>query len=171
MNNPSQSSNLDSFQKRIGYKFKDISLLLRALTHSSYANENRASGVLDNERLEFLGDSVLGMNTALHLFSKYPDEPEGELTKMRSSLVCTGALGVRAKAIDLGSELRLGHGEESGGGRERASILADAFEAVIGAIFLDGGIEPAKKFVRRFIDDAHLSMQVLGWPKWSFGFL
>lgn len=154
MNNPSQSSNLDSFQKRIGYKFKDISLLLRALTHSSYANENRASGVLDNERLEFLGDSVLGMNTALHLFSKYPDEPEGELTKMRSSLVCTGALGVRAKAIDLGSQLRLGHGEESGGGRERASILADAFEAVIGAIYLDSGEKEARKFIKRFVFDA-----------------
>jgi len=154
MNNPSQNSNLDAFQKRIGYKFKDTSLLLRALTHSSFANENRASGVQDNERLEFLGDSVLGMNTALHLYGKYPDEPEGELTKMRSSLVCTGALGVRAKAIDLGSQLRLGHGEESGGGRERASILADAFEAVIGAIYLDSGEQEARKFIKRFVFDA-----------------
>ena len=154
MSKSSQGYDLSAFQGRIGYKFKDENLLLRALTHSSYANENRADGVLDNERLEFLGDSVLGMNTALHLFRKYPDEPEGELTKMRSSLVCTGALGIRAKAIELGSELRLGHGEESGGGRERASILADAFEAVIGAIYLDGGEDEARKFIKRFVFDA-----------------
>ena len=141
-------------QKRIGYKFKNTELLLRAMTHSSYANENRADGVLDNERFEFLGDSVLGMNTALYLFKKYPDEPEGELTKMRSSLVCTGSLADRAKAIDLGDMLRLGHGEESGGGRERASILADAFEALIGAIYLDSGEEEARKFIKRFVFDA-----------------
>ena len=154
MSKSSQEHDLSSFQERIGYKFKNEALLSRALTHSSYANENRADGVLDNERLEFLGDSVLGMNTALHLFRKYPDEAEGELTKMRSSLVCTGALGIRAKAIELGRELRLGHGEESGGGRERASILADAFEAVIGAIYLDGGEEEARKFIKRFVFDA-----------------
>ena len=145
---------LVSLQKRIGYKFKNTELLERAMTHSSYANENRADGVLDNERLEFLGDSVLGMNTALHLFKKYPDEPEGELTKMRSSLVCTGALCERAKAIDLGEMLRLGHGEESGGGRGRASILADAFEALIGAIYLDSGEEDARAFIKKFVFEA-----------------
>ncbi len=145
---------LISLQKRIGYTFKNIELLERAMTHSSYANENRADGVLDNERLEFLGDSVLGMNTALHLFKKYPDEPEGELTKMRSSLVCTGALCERAKAIALGDMLRLGHGEESGGGRNRASILADAFEALIGAIYLDSGEESARKFIKKFVFEA-----------------
>ena len=152
--NKTSNNGLKEFQKKIGYKFRDIALLERALTHSSYANENRASGVLDNERLEFLGDSVLGMNTALHLFAKYPDEPEGELTKMRSSLVCTGALGSRAKAISLGDHLRLGHGEESGGGRDRASILADAFEAVIGAIYLDSGEESARAFIKRFVFEA-----------------
>ncbi|MBE6911786.1 MAG: ribonuclease III [Ruminococcaceae bacterium] len=145
---------LISLQKRIGYTFKNANLLERAMTHSSYANENRADGVLDNERLEFLGDSVLGMNTALHLFKKYPDEPEGELTKMRSSLVCTGSLAERAKAINLGEMLRLGHGEESGGGRNRASILADAFEALIGAIYLDSGEESARKFIKKFVFEA-----------------
>ncbi|MBQ7120139.1 MAG: ribonuclease III [Oscillospiraceae bacterium] len=145
---------LISLQKRIGYTFKNANLLERAMTHSSYANENRADGVLDNERLEFLGDSVLGMNTALHLFKKYPDEPEGELTKMRSSLVCTGSLAERAKAINLGDMLRLGHGEESGGGRNRASILADAFEALIGAIYLDSGEESARKFIKKFVFEA-----------------
>ncbi len=152
--NKSPKNNLIKFQNEIGYKFRNIALLERALTHSSYANENRALGVEDNERLEFLGDSVLGMNTALYLFNKYPEEPEGELTKMRSSLVCTGALCERAKAINLGEELRLGHGEESGGGRERASILADAFEAVIGAIYLDSGEESARAFIKRFVFDA-----------------
>ena len=145
---------LISLQKRIGYTFKNANLLERAMTHSSYANENRADGVLDNERLEFLGDSVLGMNTALHLFKKYPDEPEGELTKMRSSLVCTGSLAERAKAINLGDMLRLGLGEESGGGRNRASILADAFQALIGAIYLDSGEESARKFIKKFVFEA-----------------
>ena len=152
--NKAAKKNYTDFQKTIGYTFRDIRLLERALTHSSYANENRASGVLDNERFEFLGDSVLGMNTALYLFNKYPEEPEGELTKMRSSLVCTSALCERAKAINLGGELRLGHGEESGGGRERASILADAFEAVIGAIYLDSGEESARSFIKKFVFDA-----------------
>ncbi|MBR5542722.1 MAG: ribonuclease III [Oscillospiraceae bacterium] len=141
----------ERFEKKIGYKFKNRELFIRAVTHSSYANENRAANVLDNERLEFLGDSVLGMNTALYLFEKYPDEPEGELTKMRSSLVCTGALCERAREIGLGRELRLGHGEESGGGRDRDSILADAFEAVIGAIYLDSGEEEARRFIERFV--------------------
>ena len=147
------SPDLGAFQKRIGYFFKDEALLKNALTHSSYANENRASGVQDNERLEFLGDAVLGMNTALYLFKKYPDEPEGEMTKMRASLVCTGALCERAREIKLGDVLLLGHGEESGGGRERDSILADAFEAVIGAIYLDSGEEDALRFIRKFVFD------------------
>ena len=117
--NKLQKNDYSGFQKTIGYKFNDCALLERALTHSSFANENRANGVADNERFEFLGDSILGMNTALYLFNKYPDEPEGELTKMRSSLVCTTALCERARAIKLGEFLRLGHGEESGGGRDR----------------------------------------------------
>ena len=131
MSNIPNAESLRKFEKRIGYTFKNNELLLRALTHSSYANENRAAGIPDNERLEFLGDSVLGMNTALYLFNKYPDEPEGELTKMRSALVCTDALCERAREIALGDVLLLGHGEELGGGRNRDSILADAFEAII----------------------------------------
>ncbi|MBR3848405.1 MAG: ribonuclease III [Oscillospiraceae bacterium] len=154
MNKTPVSENLRDFQKRIGYTFKNIELLTRALTHSSYANEKRALGVHDNERLEFLGDSVLGMNTALYLFKKYPDHPEGELTKMRSALVCTGALCERAREIKLGDELLLGHGEESGGGRNRDSILADAFEAVIGAIYLDSGEDEARAFIKKFVFEA-----------------
>ncbi len=148
---PSPVRGIDAFQKKIGYKFKNIALLQRALTHSSFANENRADKIYDNERLEFLGDSVLGMVTALYLFKKYPDEPEGELTKMRASLVCAGALCARAKSINLGAHLRLGHGEESGGGRERESILADAFEAVIGAIYIDSGEAAAGEFIKKFV--------------------
>ncbi len=150
-------SELNAFQKQIGYTFKNLDLLIRALTHSSYANENRASGVRDNERLEFLGDSVLGMNTALYLFEEYPQLPEGEMTKMRSSLVCTGALCARAREINLGSVLLLGHGEESGGGRERDSILADAFEAVIGAIYLDSGELAARSFIKKFVFDREIN--------------
>jgi len=153
MNKHPDSEALSLFQKRIGYTFTSIELLTRALTHSSYANEKRALGVTDNERLEFLGDSVLGMNTALYLFHKYPDHPEGELTKMRSALVCTTALCERAREIGLGDALLLGHGEESGGGRNRDSILADAFEAVIGAIYLDSGEEDARKFIKKFVFD------------------
>ncbi len=153
MNKTPVIEGLDSFEKKIGYTFKNRELLVRALTHSSYANEKRALGVLDNERLEFLGDSVLGMNTALYLFNKYPDHPEGELTKMRSSLVCTTALCECARAIGLGDKLLLGHGEESGGGRNRDSILADAFEAVIGAIYLDSGEEAARKYIKKFVFD------------------
>ncbi len=153
MNKTPVIEGLDAFEKKIGYTFKNRELLVRALTHSSYANEKRALGVMDNERLEFLGDSVLGMNTALYLFNKYPDHPEGELTKMRSSLVCTTALCECARAIGLGDKLLLGHGEESGGGRNRDSILADAFEAVIGAIYLDSGEEAARKYIKKFVFD------------------
>lgn len=154
MSKPSHNMNLGGFQETIGYKFHDINLLICALTHSSYANENKQSGAHDNERLEFLGDSVLGMTAALYLYRKYPDEPEGELTKMRSSLVCTGSLCEKARRIRLGDCLRLGHGEESGGGRDRDSILADAFEAVIGAIYLDSGESAARAFITRFVLDA-----------------
>lgn len=157
MNKTQPDMRLEEFEKQIGYKFKNRELLCCAFTHSSYANENKALGVHDNERLEFLGDSVLGCTTALHLFKKYPDEPEGELTKVRSALVCTTSLCERARAIDLGSHLRLGHGEEGSGGRDRDSILADAFEAVIGAIYLDSGEREAQSFIHRFLlDDAEI---------------
>lgn len=135
----------------LGYTFKDKDLLVNALTHSSYANENRASGATSNERLEFLGDSILGMVTAEHLFRTHPDMPEGELTRTRAALVCEGSLHQVAKTWGLGQYLRLGKGEESGGGRERTSILADAVEAVLAAMYLDGGIGTARKTIHRFI--------------------
>ena len=135
----------------LGYTFKDKDLLVNALTHSSYANENRASGATSNERLEFLGDSILGMVTAEHLFRTHPDMPEGELTRTRAALVCEGSLHQVARTWGLGQYLRLGKGEESGGGRERTSILADAVEAVLAAMYLDGGIGTARKTIHRFI--------------------
>lgn len=135
----------------LDYKFKDARLLAMAMTHSSYANEHRSSYLQHNERLEFLGDSVLGFVTADYLMTHFPDLPEGELTKLRAAVVCEGALCEVAKELDIPSKIKLGHGEELGGGRERPSILADATEALLGAIYLDGGIEPARAFVLRFI--------------------
>ncbi len=142
---------MKSLEEKIGYTFKNPQLLKNALTHSSYANENRAEGVPSNERLEFLGDSVLGFVTARHLYSIEPSMPEGKMTRMRAELVCEHSLYGVAKDIGLGAFLRMGHGEEKNGGRERASILADATEAVIAAIFLDGGIEPAASFIVQMI--------------------
>ncbi len=129
------------FEERIGYKYKDISLLETALTHSSYANECKPKGEFTecNERLEFLGDSVLSIIVSDYLFKKYPDTPEGDLTRIRASAVCEKTLGKLARDIELGKFLRLGHGEELGNGRERVSILADAFEALLASIYLDSG--------------------------------
>ena len=135
----------------LNYKFKDVTLFQTAMTHTSYANEHRGSHLHHNERLEFLGDSVLGFVTADYLFTHYPDLPEGELTKLRAAVVCEGALCEIARELGIPEQIRLGHGEETGGGRGRPSILADATEALLGAIFLDGGIEPARAFVLRFI--------------------
>lgn len=135
----------------IGHSFHDENLLLTALTHSSFANEAKEKRWQNNERLEFLGDSVLGLVTTGYLYHKYPNVMEGELTKMRASLVCEGSLCECARAIGLGKYLRLGRGEESGGGRNRDSILADAFEALIGAMYLDAGEQVARKFVHRFV--------------------
>lgn len=142
---------MNRLEKVIGYKFKNKKILETAMTHSSYANENRDKKLKSNERLEFLGDSVLGMISAEYLFRKYPSVNEGELTKRRSALVCESSLCMRARVIGIGFFLRLGKGEESSGGRERDSILADAFEALLGAIYLDSGEEEAKKFVNRFV--------------------
>lgn len=139
---------MEELEKRIGYTFKDKSLLRNAMTHSSYANE---TGGFSNERLEFLGDSVLGFVTADALYHKMTDSPEGEMTKRRAAEVCEKALFGYARSIGLGEYLLLGKGEEHSGGRERPSLLADAFESLIAAIYLDGGINPARKFVRRFI--------------------
>lgn len=141
---------LSRFEKNIKYSFKNKDLLVEALSHSSYANEKKKCRS-SNERLEFLGDSVLSIIVSDYLFSHYKEMPEGELTKLRASLVCEKALHVFAKEIHLGDFLLLGKGEEHTGGRERSSILADAFEAVIAAIYLDGGMEAASKHVLRFI--------------------
>lgn len=138
-------------EETLGYQFKDPALLERALTHSSFANE-KLGGALDcNERLEFLGDSILGQVSADYLYREHPDLPEGDLTRMRAAMVCEEALGVVAKDWNLGRLIRLGHGEEVSGGRERISIQADAVEAVLAAIYLDSGIAQVRKVIRRFI--------------------
>ncbi|HIT57843.1 MAG TPA: ribonuclease III [Candidatus Galloscillospira stercoripullorum] len=144
---------MDKLEEKLGYTFTDRTLLERALTHSSYANENRGKGLESNERLEFLGDSVLGMVTADFLFRTKPNLPEGDLTRTRAALVCEGSLVLVARELGLGRCLKLGRGEDAGGGRERPSIQADAVEAVIAAIYLDGGIGSARKFIQRFILD------------------
>ncbi|MBE6728017.1 MAG: ribonuclease III [Ruminococcaceae bacterium] len=141
---------MKTLEEKLNYKFKNISLLHNALTHSSYANEVR-SGYTSNERLEFLGDSVLSIIVSELLYSRFPNTPEGELTKIRASLVCEKSLCAFSRELDIGSYLKLGKGEDKGGGRERDSILADAFEAVLAAIYLDGGMEPARNHVMKFV--------------------
>ena len=142
---------IKDLEAAIGYKFQNIQLLQNALTHSSYANERWHNSLLSNERLEFLGDSVLGMLVAEYLFKTFPDRPEGELTRMRADMVCEHTLATVANKIGLGEHLLLGHGEERLGGRSRESILADATESVIAACFLDGGLAAAEQFVKRYI--------------------
>lgn len=145
--NNKKLSELKKLQENIQYHFEDIKLLKRALTHSSFANEHKESGLRYNERLEFLGDSVLGVTISYYLFNGYPTYPEGELTKLRALIVCEPSLATVSKEINLGEYLFLGKGEQATGGRSRVSILADALEALIGAIYLDGGFENAKKFI------------------------
>ena len=142
-------ADLNEFQSKIGYTFKNRHLLEQALTHSSYANEKHMKKHSDNERLEFLGDAVLEIVSSEFLFINYPQKPEGELTKLRASIVCEPTLALCTKPLDLGKYLRLGRGEDHTGGRKRKSILSDALEAVIGAIYLDGGFTNAKEFVLR----------------------
>ena len=142
---------MKTLEERLGYQFKNRSLLENALTHSSYANEHRDLGISSNERLEFLGDSVLGMVVADHLYREHPNMPEGELTRTRAAMVCEGSLFEVARGLELGKYLRLGKGEDSGGGRERPSILADATEAVLAAVYLDGGIAQARRLIRTLI--------------------
>ena len=144
-------SELKKFQSIIGYQFNHEELLKQALTHSSYANEKHLKKLSDNERLEFLGDAVLELTSSEFLFSNYPNLTEGELTKLRASIVCEPTLAMCTEAIHLGHFLFLGKGEDQTGGRKRKSILSDALEAVIGAIYLDGGFANAKEFVQRFI--------------------
>jgi len=138
---------ISDLQEKLNYRFSDLKLLQQALTHSSYANENKKNGVASNERFEFLGDSLLGMTVALLLYNTKPELTEGQMTKLRAELVCEKNLASLASEIDLGSYLLLGRGEDNGGGRFRPSILADAFEAVLAAIYLDGGIEPIGQLI------------------------
>ena len=141
----------EELEEKLHYHFKNRDLLITALTHSSYANEAKAPTKY-NERLEFLGDSVLSLVVANYLF-RHSTRPEGELSRMRASLVSEEALFQFAKEIDLGAYLRLGRGEELGGGRERPSVVSDAFEAVIAALYLDGGMEAARSFILPFITE------------------
>ena len=142
---------LMKLEQGLGYTFRNKALLENALTHSSYANENRERHLPDNERLEFLGDSILGFVVAEYLYRNFPDKPEGELTRIRADLVCERNLAEAAATIELGSYLLLGHGEEQGGGRKRDSIVSDAMESVIAASFMDGGFAAAKEIIDRLI--------------------
>ena len=141
---------MQKLEETIKYTFKNRAFLEEALTHSSWANEQQGN-VPYNERMEFLGDAVLSFVSAQFLFEKYPDMPEGRLSKLRSSLVCTQSLSSFAKEINLGDYLIMGKGETASGGSSRPSVLEDAFEALIAAIYLDGGIKPARKFILGFL--------------------
>ena len=139
---------MEALEHTLDYRFRDRALLQTALTHSSYANEHHC---VSNERLEFVGDSVLGMVTAAYLYLRFPEMPEGKMTRLRAELVCEQSLYEVAEKLGLGAQLLLGRGEESSGGRTRPSILADCVEAVIAAIYLDGGMEPARKLIDSYI--------------------
>ena len=146
-----ENHQFELLEKKSGYHFQNPHLLKQAMTHSSYANEHKAKGYHDHERLEFLGDAVLEVVSSEFLFRHYPALPEGDLTKLRASIVCEPTLALCARELDLGDFLLLGKGEEHTGGRKRDSIVSDAMEALIGAIYLDGGFASAKEFVHRFI--------------------
>ncbi len=151
---------MKTLEEKLGYTFQNPALLENALTHSSCANESRGK-LQSNERLEFLGDSILGMVVADHLYRNHPDLPEGVLTRTRAALVCEDSLVIVAEELGLGAYLRLGKGEEAGGGRNRPSIRADAVEAVLAAVYLDGGIGSARKIIQKYI----LSREVAGLTK------
>ena len=144
---------MQALETKLGYTFRRPALLENALYHSSYANEHRAGGITSNERLEFLGDAVLGFVTAEYLYAKHPDLPEGDLTRIRAALVCEESLHEVAQSLDLGNYLLLGKGEEQGGGRCRPSILADATESVFAAVYLDGGMDAASDLIHRVLLD------------------
>ena len=146
-----KDEDISRFEQLIGYTFRVKQLLVQAFTHSSFVNEQKINKHPDYERLEFLGDAVLEMISSAYLFRKFPDKKEGEMSKMRASLVCEGALAFDAKVLDLKSYILLGKGEEATGGRDKESIIADVMEAVIGALFLDGGIEQSKRFIDSYI--------------------
>lgn len=138
---------LNEFESVIKYKFNNIETLEKALTHSSYSNEDKSYNKVNNERLEFLGDAVLSISVSRYIFDKFPDYPEGDLTKLRSQVVCEDTLSLVAGELNIGKYMLLGKGEEASGGRERKSILADAVEAIIAAIYIDGGYRKAESFV------------------------
>ena len=142
---------MKELETKLGYCFCNRSLLSEALNHSSYANEHKMNRIECNERLEFLGDAVLELVSSEHLFAQFPQMPEGELTRLRASLVCEPTLAFCAREIELGSFLRLGKGEEMTGGRHRDSVTSDALESVIGAVYLDGGFANAKEFVLKYV--------------------
>ena len=142
---------LRDLEKKIGYRFQEFSLLEHAMRHSSFCNEQKMDKLQNNERMEFLGDAVLELVTSEFLFTKYPKMPEGEATRKRASMVCEQTLALCAKELELGSYLFLGKGEELTGGRDRASVTSDALEALIGAIYLDGGFTNAKEFIEKFV--------------------
>lgn len=150
---------LKSFAKRLEVSFDDWTLLHQALTHTSYANEAKKPEILHNERLEFLGDAVLELATSTYLYNNFPDLPEGEMTKARAAVVCEVTLAKRARILDIGKYLLFGKGELATGGRERSSILADAFEAIIGAIYLDQGSEIAFRYVLTQLHDDLLTVK------------
>ena len=146
-----QNGRIQSLQEKTGYVFRDPDLLARALRHSSFLNEHGMAYTDCNERLEYLGDAVLELVSSRFLFDAFPDRPEGELTRMRATLVCENALAAVARELELGDCLEMGRGEEKTGGRTKASVLSDAVEALIGAIYLDGGPESARAFIERFV--------------------
>lgn len=146
-----KNSNFEQLEQKIGYRYKDQKLLKQALTHTSFTNEQKINKLASYERIEFLGDAVLEMVSSEFFYFENPQMPEGQLTKLRASSVCEQALAITARELELGRYLLLGKGEEMTGGRERESIIADVVEAIIGSIYLDGGIEPAKKFILTFV--------------------
>ena len=146
-----KDSDIAGFENKIGYSFRDKELIIQAFTHSSFVNEQKINKRPDYERLEFLGDAVLEMISSAFLFRNFPEKKEGEMSKLRANLVCEGALAYDAKALDLKDYIQLGKGEEATGGRNKDSIISDVMEAVIGALFLDGGIEQAKRFIDTYV--------------------
>jgi len=154
MKNSNQSiNNISQLEDKVGYNFKDKGVISTAITHSSYANERKTKKIKYNERIEFLGDSVLSLVISEYLYKMYPDLPEGELTVTRAKIVCENSLSKGAIDIGLGNFLLLGKGEELSGGRNKISILSDAFEALIGAIYLDGGFNTAREFILKYMEN------------------
>ena len=148
---------MTALEERLGHSFRNRALLETAVTHSSYANENRASGIVCNERLEFLGDSVLGVTVADFLYRHFPDMPEGRMTRLRAELVCETSLHKVALELGISEYMRLGRGEEHTGGRQRPSILADMVEAIIAAMYIDSGMDQAREFIMtRVLKDARI---------------